>query len=131
MVFVTDTQSCHRSSAAGGQWLGLGGWIWAFGHCLNTQGAGTEGCTGYLELLGPFITSSSDLQDDNLFFPSHAPWHGLKSAQSSPANASSSSDSSSDSDFEPSQNHSQGGSEGELELVEGVEVGGTRVEAGQ
>ncbi|KAK2498737.1 hypothetical protein MC885_017273 [Smutsia gigantea] len=36
------------------------------------------------------------------------PWHGVKSAQSSPSNSSSSSDSSSDSDFEPSQNHSQG-----------------------
>lgn len=61
-------------------------------------------------------------------FPLVLPWHGLKSAQSSPANASSSSDSSSDSDFEPSQNHSQGGSKGKLELVE---VGGTGVEAGQ
>lgn len=64
-------------------------------------------------------------------FPLVLPWRGLKSAQSSPANASSSSDSSSDSDFEPSQNHSQGGSEGELELVEGVEVGDTGVEARQ
>lgn len=52
------------------------------------------------------------------------PGYGLKSAQSSPAHASSSSDSSSDSDFEPSQNHSQGESDGEVELVEGVEGGG-------
>lgn len=56
-------------------------------------------------------------------FPLMLPWHGLKSAQSSPANASSSSDSSSDSDFEPSQNHSQGWYKGKTELVEGVETG--------
>lgn len=77
-----------------------------------------------LGLFGPFMTPPVTCKMTSLLSLSCCPGYGLKSAQSSPAHASSSSDSSSDSDFEPSQNHSQGGSDGEVELVEGVEGGG-------
>lgn len=93
-------------------------------HFLSSLASGSvwveaEGCPGAWGLCGPSLTCRMTVSS----FPLMLLWHGLKSAQSSPANASSSSDSSSDSDFEPSQNHSQGGYEGKMELVEGMEAG--------